>query len=258
MSKRIHFQPGYDPVHFHNMKNTLFLLTAMVPLSLGSQAMADSDSFVEKCPDIQACAKAVSELLGQKYVFDQDVKGRGGATPNVRFDKDTAEILFTQLLYNEGYTRVPLKLPNTYQILRQRDARDLSLPVVKADKTTAPNLPDTWDIYTLSYKATHGEAVDEIARNSRSFMPPNSRIVPIEINGTLLITDSAPNLKKIYEMIRDQDEKPTPDMLKRWEAREKERREERRNMFQSQHAGGPGLGTPSVAPGDPTPKAKGK
>ena len=155
-------------------------------------------NFSDQCPDVATCAKSVGDILGQKYVFDADIKGAIKSTPNLELTKDNAEVLFTNALSMNGYSRVPLAVPNTYQIMRQKDARDAAIPFVTSDAKTAPALPNTWDLYTMTYKATHAQAVDEIARMARSFMPPNSRIIGQELSGELLVTDTAPNLKKIY------------------------------------------------------------
>ena len=52
-------------------------------------------------------------------------------------------------------------------------------------------------------------------------MPANSRIIPVEFSGMLLVTDTAPNLKKMYDLIKDNDVKPTAEMKKRWAEQEK-------------------------------------
>jgi type II secretory pathway component GspD/PulD (secretin) len=191
--------------------------------ALGSQS-ALADTFNEKCPDIQTCAKVVSELLNQKYVFDTgDVKGKVTGTSNLMLSRDNAELLFTNMLYLEGFSRVPLGVPSTYQIMRQRDAKDAPIPTVEATKDREPELPAVWDMYTLRYKATNPDAVTEIARMTRNFMPPNTRIMASELDGSLLVTDAAPNLKKLYDLIRGMDHKPTSEMKKKWAEDEKAR-----------------------------------
>lgn len=180
-------------------------------------------TFNEKCPDLATCARVVGAMLGQKYVFDASLQGKTLATPNVELTKDNAELLFTNALHMEGYSRVPLGQPGSFQIMRQRDARDSAIPLVKADKTHPPELPQSWDMMTLLYRASHPEVVDQIARLSRSFMPANARIIPSELSGTLLVTDSAPNLKKLYEIIQQDDQKPSAEMKRRWDEWERMR-----------------------------------
>jgi type II secretory pathway component GspD/PulD (secretin) len=194
--------------------------------------LALAGSFAEQCPEIAVCAKAVGDLLGQKYIFDADVKGQVKATPNLELTKENAELLFTNALNMNGFSRVPLGA-NTYQIMRQRDARDSAIPSVTADAHTPPALPDNWDLYTMKYKATNPDVVEDIARMTRSFMPGNSRIIPAETSGMLLITDTAANLKKVYGIIKDSDVKPTLEMKKKWQEREKHA--EQRRMLEAQN-----------------------
>ena len=193
-----------------------FSLSLVAGLVFTSQC-AFAANFAEQCPDVAVCAKAVGELLGQKYIFDGEVKGAIKATPNLELTKENAEVLFTNALNMNGFSRVPLAAKNTYQIMKQRDARDAAIPFAISDAKTAPTLPDTWDLYTMTYKASHPETVDQIARLTRSFMPANSRIVSAEWSGELMITDTAPNLKKIYELIKTNDVKPSAEMLKKWQ-----------------------------------------
>lgn len=202
------------------MKNKLLLAVAVTGVSTSFNARADS--FVTKCPDIQTCAKYVGELLGQNYIYSSDTKGKVEATSNLDINKDNAELLFTTMLHEQGWTRVPLKEANTFQIMRQRDARDSAIPYIKASKGNEPDLPNNWDMMTIEYKATNPDSVEAIARTSRAFMPANSRIIPEELSGSLLITDSAANLKKLYEIIKSMDQKPTAELKKRWEDRRKE------------------------------------
>ncbi|MGZ3708285.1 MAG: hypothetical protein ACXWPM_05625 [Bdellovibrionota bacterium] len=143
------------------------------------------------------------------------------ATSNVELTQENAEILFTDALNMSGFSRVPLAAPGTYQIMRQRDARDSAIPTVSADAHTKPKLPDTWDLYTMKYKATNAEVVEHLARFAHSFMPATSRIIPVEFSGILLVTDTAPNLKKMYDLIKDNDVKPTVVMRKKWEEQDK-------------------------------------
>ena len=198
---------------------------------------AHAATFKEKCPDIPTCANAVAALTGDKYVFDGDVKGTMQATDNVMLDPSNADLLFTNALNANGFARVPLAEPRTFQIMRLRDARDSALPLIDASKTQSPRLPKTWDLVTMRYKATAGgEIVEHLARTSRSFMPANSRMIPDEASGTLIVTDSAANLMKLYTIIQGMDVAPSAELKKKW----KEEREHRRNAPPPPGGQGPG------------------
>jgi type II secretory pathway component GspD/PulD (secretin) len=187
-------------------------------LSAAHPELALADTFNQKCGDITSCANAVAALLGQKYLMDSaDIKGTVIASGNLEFNRENAELLFTSYLNLLGFSRVPLDNAGTFQIMRQRDARDSAIPLVNADKETEPKLPENWDLYTVHYKATHPESVEHIARTARGFMPANSRIVADELSGALLVTDTALNIRKLYPIMRELDLKVSPALLKKWE-----------------------------------------
>jgi hypothetical protein len=202
-----------------------FLASALLTMTLieSSHAATASNSFNEKCPDIQKCADLISELLGQKYVYDADVKGKAIGTPNLEITKENAEALFTNLLFLNGYTRVPSGVPGVYQIVREKDARDSAIPVVRTDFNAKDiPLPDNWDLYTMIYKAKNADSVESTARLIRSFMPATSRVMSMDLSGSVSVTDSAMNIKKLYQLIHDNDQKPTAEMKKKWAIQEKE------------------------------------
>jgi len=204
-----------------DMRRPWFILPS---LFLAIPNFATGAPFAQKCPDIQTCARAVSEMLHQKYVFEADLNGKMSASPNVEIHRENAEQLFTHMLYLNGLTRVPLEgradPEGTYQIRRIRDARDTRLPVLKADATHPPRLPEVWDLYELRYKATNPEVIEEISRSIRSFISAQSRIIPLSLSGELHVTAPAPELRKLYELIRDSDVKPTEEQKKKWSERD--------------------------------------
>jgi hypothetical protein len=200
------------------------VILAFTAASFASSSVhAASATFADQCPTIEACAKAVSELTGQKYVFAEGVKGKLDSTSNLYLTRENAELLFTNLLHLTGYSRVPLGEKDAFRIIPERDARDTNLPTVTADSRNAPSLPENWDLYTMEYKASHPESTETIARTLRSFMSATSRIVPAELSGLLMVTAPALELKRVYALIRDNDQKMSPEMKKREEKREEER-----------------------------------
>jgi len=208
---------GEDALKLVSMKKTLLALSLM-SLSPTVFAFAVSD----KCDDLQKCAKAFSEVLGENYLYDGEFRGKVESSPKFEVTKENAEEVFTHILHLAGFTRVPLAQPKTFSIMRQRDARDTAIPVLDGSQKEMPKIPNNWDITTLKYKLTNGEVAEQIARTLRSFMPANARIIPNELSGMVLITDNNPNLKKCIDLIRSLDVKPTAEMRKNWAKREQE------------------------------------
>jgi len=195
----------------------IFLLTALI--SSPSQA----SSFASKCPNLTECTKAVSSLTGEKYLFNKrDYEVSVTSTGNLELTKENAVELLTRALYDEGYTRVPMSEPGTYAIMRIRDARDTALPEFRANATTTPPMPDSYDTVQLVYKITHEETIDPICRQLRTFLPKVSRVIPNEIVDSISVTGTARDLKKLIPTIREMDIKPTAALRAKWARQEKE------------------------------------
>src|SRR4051812_37299242 len=101
-------------------------------------------------------------------------------------------------------------------------ADSTAIPVATADSRHAPVLPNNQELYTLKYKATNAETVEELARLVRSFTPQTSRIIPYEYSGMLHVTDTAASLRKVYDLVRANDVKPTPEMKQKWKELDKQ------------------------------------
>jgi hypothetical protein len=214
-------------------RSSLVLISCLGILS----ASASADSVASKCPDLDKCAHAVSALTGIKLVYDPGVlKGSIQATSNFELTKENAEVIFTQMLDQNGLTRVPLDEANTYTIMRQRDARDSALPRLDADSRTTPVIPKTWDLATLRYHLSNAELAEPIARNIRSFMPGNSRVIPDEISGRLILVVSYPVMANVLNLIQSMDVKASASTLKKLEDRRKEARESERRAAASRPA----------------------
>lgn len=187
--------------------NPLSLLLLIPCLILAAPVRAESVK--SKCPDLEKCAHLVAALTGGKYIYDgESPKGVVRATENFEMTKENADEVFTLMLNQEGYTRLPLSEPGTYTILRQRDARDSALPLLVADPETTPDFPKNWDLATLRYKLSRPEGAEPICRNIRAFMPGNSRVVPDAASGQIFLVAPYPILATALQTIRSMDAKP--------------------------------------------------
>lgn len=192
------------------MKAHLLIPAAAIALT---PTHAFSDTFNEKCSSLASCAQATGKLLGQNYLFDPQLKGTIKVSPNITLTRENAELLFTSLLQANNLSRIPVNDQGLYMIASQRDARDAAIPLVLSSAERPPELPLNHDLITLRYEAKNPGLVDHFARTSRSFMPANSRIIPDQASGSLLITDTALNLRKLYPIIRTQDVNSDPKRI---------------------------------------------
>lgn len=189
----------------------------IVTLMLVINNLVIADSFNDKCPDIEACAKYINQRFGQKYIISNDVKGSIKVVGEIDIDRSNYEYLFSKMLYENNYTRVPSEIKDTFQIVGRQDAKNMQLPTYNCDDRHAPTMPNTFDLVTMKYKAKNPDSVKVISRILRNFIPPSSQIVSTDLSGMLMVTDSAIHLKNMYQMIVENDLKPTAEQKKKWE-----------------------------------------
>ncbi len=199
------------------MKTWALVMGIGVGIAPASQAFAET--FSKACADLPACVKAVSELTGDRYIYDKDLKGGVDGSPNVELTKESASRLLSLALDLNGFTRVPVG-DKEFRIQRQRDARDTLLPVFEGSETAEPAWPDNFDAGSLHYVLKHPESAEEIARTLRSFMPANSRIIPSVLSGSELITASTPEMKNAFHYLRMLDRPLPPGYVPHWQREE--------------------------------------
>lgn len=107
--------------------------------------------------------------------------------------EDLTELLH-RVLSDNGYAVVDAPAGNGWVIERVRDARDDALPVYRLSE-----LPASSRLVTAHHALKHMDA-DSVARTLRSFMPPNSRILPIT-RSQIFVTDTASNMRRLGALI---------------------------------------------------------
>ena len=168
------------------------------------------------CVDLNSCVETVSSLTGKSYLYGKDLKGTIKASSNLLIDKKNADRVLSEILNDAGYTRVPVN-DKTFRIISARDVRYTPVPQIEASKKTAPNLPDVADYFMMTYTMKNPEVSTSITRSLRPFMSRYGRIIDFKPNGTLVVQDTALNIKRLYKLVKSMDVKPTKAQLKRWE-----------------------------------------
>jgi len=143
--------------------------------------------------DIMDIAKALGKLTGKNFILDKDVKGRVTIISNAPITVGDAWKAFLTALDMNGFALIPSG--KYIRIARQRDARDKQLKTYTGDFS-----PDTDALITRLFPLKYLSA-EEVARNFRSFMPANSRIIPYEQTNTVIVTDTGSNIAKLQKLL---------------------------------------------------------
>lgn len=157
-------------------------------------------------------------MVSEKLDYQIDASALGGADLEMvavpetgPLSSDRAQAVALTVLYLEGYTWIHDTKTGFYRVLRQRDARDLELPIIADEK----QLPDSDLLVTYIMQLEHTDA-DYVARNLRSFMPANSRIIPYSAAHLVIISDSAHNISKLRKLVQRIDNPQAAQQAKAW------------------------------------------
>lgn len=143
--------------------------------------------------DIMDIAKSLGKLTGKNFILDKDVKGRITIVSNGAITVGDAWKAFLTALDINGFALIPSG--KFIRIARQRDARDKQLKTYTGDYS-----PDTDALITRVFPLKYLSS-EEVARNFRSFMPANSRIIPYEQTNTVIVTDTGSNISKLAKLL---------------------------------------------------------
>ena len=143
--------------------------------------------------DIMDIAKTLGKLTGKNFILDKDVKGKITIISNAPITVGDAWKAFLTALDINGFALIPSG--KYIRVARQRDARDKQLKTYTGDYS-----PDTDALITRVFPLKYLSA-DEVARNFRSFMPANSRIIPYDQTNTVIVTDTGSNIQKLQKLL---------------------------------------------------------
>ena len=167
------------------------------------------------CGDLKACAKAMHDLTGQRYVWEADAdKSKLVMVPEVELTKENAEMVFTALLDQVRLARVPVGDGKTYRIVTSPLRKEMEMPVLEASADRKPQFPQTWDWVTMRYRPKSPEMVDWLERAYRLHMPRESRLQADLSAGFLIVTAAAPVVRQMFETLKAADVPMNPAVKK--------------------------------------------
>ena len=185
--------------------NTLFIILVLTLTSISTQAAT--------CKQLKECISLVSSLTGNQYLYDKDVKGPINLTKNFKITKANADSFLSEALSLNGYTKIATTQKH-WTIISARDVRYNPVPNLVYGKDTIPN---NFDYVMVSIKLKNPHLTSELSRNFRPFMSRYGRIIDIKSTGTLIISDTGRNARRLIHLVEQMDKKPTKDEEKKYE-----------------------------------------
>ncbi len=134
----------------------------------------------------------ISELTGKNFVYDEAVRGKVSVVSPRPVSVDEAYRLFTTVLKVKGFTIIPSGKVN--KIVSVRSAKEENLPV-----SDGRNLGEQFITRLIELKNLDAKVVvDTILR---PLMPKTSHVVAHAPTNTVVLTDSAANIRRLSKII---------------------------------------------------------
>ncbi|MCD6186652.1 MAG: hypothetical protein J7K09_00695, partial [Desulfuromusa sp.] len=138
----------------------------------------------------------ISELTGKNFVYDESIRGKISIISPKPVTVDEAYRLFSTVLRVKGFTIVPAGKVN--KIISIRTAKEENLPI-----GDGKNLGEQYITRIIELKNLDAAVVvDTILR---PLMPKTSYVVAHESTNTVIITDSAANIRRLAQILTSLD-----------------------------------------------------
>ncbi|MBT3984534.1 MAG: hypothetical protein HOE90_24470 [Bacteriovoracaceae bacterium] len=193
------------------------------PLVITILVLVPALSFAGVCKTIKECVGSVSELTGHEYMSSEELKGDIFTSANLKLDKSNANRFLSDILSTHGYSVIPMG-QNKWNIISSRNIRYHASPIIKVKANQEPKIPDNSNYHQLIYVAKHPMVASEIQAVMRPLMSRYGRSAVQKNSSKILFLDTARNLKKIYQIAREFDYRPTKTQVRRWHSSRSHRR----------------------------------
>lgn len=140
--------------------------------------------------------KTISEMTGINFVYDEKVKGKVTIISPKPMNLDDAYNLFRTVLNLKGFTIVPSGAVN--KIVSTRGAKEANLPI-----ETGSSFGEQFITRLIPLKNVNAT---ELANTVlRPLVPKTSHVVAYEPTNTLIISDSATNTERLFQIVQQLD-----------------------------------------------------
>lgn len=170
---------------------SLLILLAAPPLQAASASDQEITlNFVGA--DIEASVKAIGQITGRNFIIDPRVKGVLNIVSGRPVSPGLAYQTLVSALRLQGFAVV--EGPNVTKILPEADARTQAGPVNAVSASTGEQ------VVTRVFQIRHESAVQLVAA-LKPLIGPNQSMSANATSNTLVVTDSADNLRRIEQII---------------------------------------------------------
>jgi len=138
----------------------------------------------------------ISELTGKNFIYDESVRGKVSIVSPRPVSVDEAYRLFSTVLKVKGFTIVPSGKVN--KIVSVRKAKEENLPI-----GNGKNLGEQFITRLIELKNLDATVVADTIL--RPLMPKTSHVVAHAPTNTVVITDSAANIRRLSQIVSELD-----------------------------------------------------
>ncbi|NOX27035.1 MAG: type II secretion system secretin GspD [Gammaproteobacteria bacterium] len=221
----------------------LFAAAVIVAVcSLSSPIWAEPVTFNLKEADITAVASTVAEITGKNFVIDPRVKGKVTIISSRPMERNEIYQIFLSVLQVHGFAAI--ETGNVVKIVPSANAKQIAVPLASSKK------PGRLDELVTRVIELNNVPAAQLVPILRPLVPQQGHLVAYPPSNSLVISDHASNIERLYAIIRRID-KPSVDEIDIVNLRNASATEVVR-ILNSLQQGGPGAGNQAVLSAQPT------
>ena len=178
-----------------------FFALIVILMSLGANAIGQQKPLKDESglisldfvdADIRDIIKAMSEMTGKNFLIDKSVQGKITIISPTKVNPKEAYEIFLSILDINGFTVV--QAGKVYKVITKEDARKSPLSIYEVPP------PPSEAFITQLVPLEHISAV-EIANTFRDMVTKGGAIISYAPSNTLIITDTAANIRRLLSII---------------------------------------------------------
>jgi general secretion pathway protein D len=158
--------------------------------------------------DVETVVHAASEIVGFNYVLAPDVRGKVTVQTSGRIPQEDVFGVLLAVLEVHGFTAI--KSGNLYKIVRIEGARERAVPTIIG---ATPDPARTTDEIVTQIVPLRYAAVTDVSTLLRPLISARGNLIAHRETNILVVTDTASNIRRVLEIVRQVDVQVTLEEL---------------------------------------------